>query len=116
MKARREMALFSIPAAVLLMWFAVGKIQRFQRQRTCIHNLKVIAEVKQVLASDKKLKPGDTVSESDVSAHYVGSLACPSEGYYTINPVGSNPVCSVVGHELPMQTGDLTRSLHSTPR
>src|SRR5689334_12198024 len=116
MKPKRDIALFSIPVVLLLMWFAVGKIQQFRFRRACLHNLQVIAQIKQFLASDKKLKPGDTVSESDVGAHYVGILACPSEGYYTINPIGTNPLCSVVGHELPMQTGDLTRSLHSTPR
>ena len=81
-------------------------IPNFVRARTtaqtnaCINNLRQIDAAKDQAALENGLADGDPVDP----APYIksGMPMCPvATGVYTIGPVGTDPVCSIPGHELP---------------
>jgi prepilin-type N-terminal cleavage/methylation domain-containing protein len=94
----------------ILMAIAVPNFIRARensRRSTCIANLKQIDAAKEQWAMETRQAPGATPAQADL----VGDAAnpgyiknwptCPSGGTYTINPVGTNPTCSIAGHVLP---------------
>jgi hypothetical protein len=84
---------------------------RAEQREKCIQLLGGFRSAKEYLAQKHDLKPGDSVNEDEVPSMLIndkndgrgiaGHFACPAGGAYTLNPVGSNPVCSVRGHVLP---------------
>ena len=89
----------------ILMAIAVPNfIQARQTSRTnsCIANLKQIDSGKEQYAMASKLDTGATVTWANLVPNYLKSQpSCPAGGTYTINVVGTNPVCTVAGHVLP---------------
>ena len=76
------------------------------RKNSCIANLKQIDSAKEQFAMETKLDTGATVLSSDLAPTYIKSFpSCPGGGVYTINVVGTNPVCSLAAapdlHVLP---------------
>jgi prepilin-type N-terminal cleavage/methylation domain-containing protein len=74
------------------------------RQSSCINNMKQIESAKEQWGMDQKKSNGDTVAFTDLvgSTLYLKSTpSCPSSGTYTVNPIGTVPVCDVSGHLLP---------------
>jgi len=68
-------------------------------QRECLNNLRVIDGAKFVLAGEKNLKPGTQTTFEALSAYVLLPWRkCPAGGTYTINPIGTDPTCSVTGH------------------
>lgn len=68
------------------------------RRSGCIHNLKYIDSRKEMYAMEAKLDNGDTVTWSNLVPTYLKSQpACPGGGTYTINVIGTNPVCTLAG-------------------
>src|SRR4051812_9640127 len=102
MNRRQVIVLFVVAVALLLVRFTYKKVQATQWQSQCIRNLHTIVLAKQVVAEQEKLPLGASVREGQVAAHIVGygeegRFVCPAGGDYTVNPLGSNPVCSVHG-------------------
>ena len=81
-------------------------IPNFVRARTtaqtnaCINNLRQIDGAKDQSAIENGLSNGDPV---DPAPYIKGGIpTCPvATGEYTIGPVGTDPVCTIAGHELP---------------
>ncbi len=72
------------------------------RKSSCIANLKQIDSAKEQYAMDQKLDAGAPVTQANVAPTYIKSFpSCPAGGTYTINNVGTSPVCTVAGHVLP---------------
>jgi hypothetical protein len=67
----------------------------------CADNLRVIEATKELYAKDHGLKPGDVVGLSVLTDLHAWPRKCPSGGNYTINPVGTDPTCSIPGHRIP---------------
>ena len=83
-------------------------IPNFMRSReraqtnACISNLKQIAGAKTLWAIDYGAITGDPVMMSDLcTAYFKTAPQCPAGGTYTLGAVGTEPTCSVSGHELP---------------
>ena len=67
----------------------------------CINNLHWIAGAKDMLAQDQGLASGTTVNAEAVAKYVMdGWRNCPAGGEYTLNPIGTNPVCTIRGHSL----------------
>ncbi len=75
------------------------------RHRACLSNLKKIEEAKEMRAGEQRLNNGDPCDINDIVPAYVRRTpTCPSGGAYTVNVIGTNPVCSYAGalpHVLP---------------
>ena len=74
------------------------------RKSSCLLNLKQTSGAKEQWAMDNKKSNGDTVAFTDLvgSTLYLKSTPiCPASGTYTVNPIGTEPSCSVSGHVLP---------------
>ena len=71
-------------------------------QRSCLSSLRVIDQAKQQLALERGKKNGDEVVWGDVVPQYMRvKPVCPQGGTYTVGKLGTNPTCTVSGHELP---------------
>ncbi|MFI5386801.1 MAG: competence type IV pilus major pilin ComGC [Fimbriimonadales bacterium] len=86
----------------ILMTIAVPNFIRARessRRNACIANLKQIDSAKEQWAMDNKAEAGAAVQMSDIVGVYMRTVAagpsCPSGGAYTVNPVGTDPVCSL---------------------
>jgi prepilin-type N-terminal cleavage/methylation domain-containing protein len=74
------------------------------RRSACIHNLKYIDTRKELFAMEARLNTGDTVAWTDlVPAYMKFQPDCPGGGTYTMNVIGTNPVCTLSGsgHAIP---------------
>ena len=70
-------------------------------KNACINNLVWIAGSKKIAAQEYGLRSGATVNKQDLGKYIVGEFPnCPAGGTYTINPIGTEPTCSVSGHSL----------------
>lgn len=74
-------------------------------QLVCMYNLRDLDAAKGVWALEKKNIDGATVTETELMKSSYGRvgaapLKCPSGGVYAINPIGSEPSCSLAGHSL----------------
>jgi hypothetical protein len=72
------------------------------QRNQCINNLRIIDAAKEQAALEGRLKEGDKVDMKLLQDYLPGGRmpVCPAGGVYTVNPVGTNPRCSVHG-ELP---------------
>lgn len=83
------------------------------RSRACIRNLRTIDSAKEQYGLDNRLSSGSSLPALSAlcgagTTTYIkgGTPRCPSGGGYTLNALGTNPVCSigssaVVAHALP---------------
>src|SRR5947209_8250460 len=108
MNFNRAIAPFAIAIALLVIWFVHKKYQEAQWRAECIRNLRLIVVSKQNVAQQDRLAPGALVTEGKVAEHLMGrgepgtglagyGFACPAGGNYAVNPLGSNPVCTIHG-------------------
>jgi Tfp pilus assembly protein PilE len=85
------------------------KARETSRRNSCIANLKQIDGAKEQWAMDNRKATGDACAMSDIAGTYMKGPAtgpvCPSGGAYTVNVVGTTPVCSLAAapnlHVLP---------------
>lgn len=85
------------------------KARDTSRRNSCIANLKQMDSAKEQWAMDNKKSTNDPVVMSDIAGTYMKGPAtgptCPSNGTYTVNPVGTDPACSLAAdpddHVLP---------------
>lgn len=90
------------------------KARNTAQQNACINNLRIIDSAKDQATLTQKWLPGmvtDNTSNMPVINSYIkGSTTpeCPAGGAYTYNPIGTNPVCSILiptSHRLPVDSG-----------
>ena len=73
------------------------------RTSICINNLRMISGAKSLFAIENMRTDGDIVNDSDLDLYLKTDLADliePSSGTYTINPIGSQPTCSIGGDHI----------------
>lgn len=88
------LAAISIPSFV--------RARENSQAKTCMNNLRQIYYAKEHLASQNGLKLGDPVIENDIAAFLKNGIpSCPAGGIYSVNPVGTDPACTVAGHTCP---------------
>jgi len=68
---------------------------------TCINNLRQIDGAKEQWLVDKGKTTNDVPVMADLTNYMRFVPKCPKGGTYTPGPVGTNPKCSIKGHELP---------------
>ena len=72
------------------------------RTNTCISNLRLIDAAKEQWALANRKEDGAVVTFAELVDTYIRwTPVCPAGGTYSVNPVGTDPTCSVPGHELP---------------
>lgn len=67
---------------------------------SCINNLRQIEGAKDIFAIEHFKRTGDTISEAEVNPYLKRSMANtmePSGGSYTLNEIGTPPICSIGG-------------------
>jgi hypothetical protein len=79
------------------------KARQASQRAACIQNLRMIAAAKASWANDKGKKQMDEPGDDDIFseiAYMREKPSCPANGIYSLNPVGNNPTCTIVGHTL----------------
>lgn len=74
------------------------------RRSSCVANLKEIDSLKEQFAMETRQEDGDPVTWANLVPTFMKAQpGCPGGGSYTINPVGTNPDCtlSAIGHVIP---------------
>jgi hypothetical protein len=86
----------------ILLAIAISTAFGTTRQRNaCINSLRQIDGAKEQLRVQSKLKDGDVVTITEISGLIRGGFpTCPAGGSYAINPIGTDPTCSIAGHSL----------------
>jgi hypothetical protein len=100
---RIGMVLVVFALAASLGWFRWDTRRRAEGHAAylCIANLRKIDTTKEAYAHEHGLKDGDLISTQALVELRAWPMACPAGGFYTINPVGKPPTCSVSGHAIP---------------
>jgi len=96
-------AIIGLLAAIAIPNFV--KARTTAQKNACIANLKQIDGAKEQWAMEFKKTSGDTTDSVAVNSYLKNSAqpACPANGTYTYNVVGSNPTCTIgatLGHTL----------------
>jgi hypothetical protein len=80
------------------------KARQTAQINACISNLLTIDGAKQQWALENKKTETDTPTREDISVYLKNSVlpVCPAGGTYEINPVGTDPTCSIASHRLPL--------------
>jgi prepilin-type N-terminal cleavage/methylation domain-containing protein len=68
------------------------------QQTTCMNNLRQIVYAKEMLAHNKSLSEGAPTTINDIWPDYIrspGKPICPAGGDYSINPIGTDPTCTI---------------------
>ena len=106
-KARHGFTLVEIMIVVLIIGILLAiavpnfiRARETSRAKSCTSNLKQIDSAKEQWAMDNKIPAGSTTAPTFTdlvgATKYIKSTpSCPSNGTYTINAIGTNPVCSV---------------------
>ncbi len=98
-------AIIGLLAAIAVPNFAQARTNA--RRGTCINNLRLIDAAKEQWALETNANTGAAVAAADITPYLKGNAmpACPANGNYTIDVVGTRPSCSNAGapnlHVLP---------------
>ena len=95
-------AIIGLLAAIAVPNFV--KARTTSQTNACINNLVKINGAKEQWALETKQIAGATPADTDLfgSTLYIATKpSCPANGTYTINAVGTSPVCTVSGHSMP---------------
>ena len=73
------------------------------QRATCIENLRQISYSKHQWALENRKVDADTPTWADLGTYLRGQnfSNCPAGGVYTINPIRTEPVCSIAVHVVP---------------
>jgi len=107
-----------IPIIAMLAAIAIPnfvKARNTAQMNACINTLRQIAGAKHAWALEQNKNDGDAITAADISVFLrPGTLQCPKGGVYQINPVGEDPTCSILGHELPAEKSPVTKPQRGT--
>ena len=97
-------AIIALLAAIAIPSFL--KSRQESRKSSCINNLRLIEHAKQQWATTNGKTQTDTPDlDADIVPYIKAKPVCPSGGSYTVNNVGTAPVCSLAAapdlHVLP---------------
>ena len=69
----------------------------------CINNLRLINGAKMQWALEKQKPAGALLTAANLTPYLPNNTlpACPAGGVYTLNPVGTPPICNIPGHAVP---------------
>jgi competence protein ComGC len=96
-------SLVMLPIVGLLAAIAVPnfvKARESAQRSACMANMRSINDAKAQWTLENNKAAGDTVEAADIfgSAKYVRQApTCPAQGTYIVNPIGTNPECTVHG-------------------
>ncbi len=94
--------IIALLAAIAVPSFA--RARNRSRISACVNNLRIIDAAKEQWAMENNANDGDTPTEAQITPYMKSGVmpTCPASGTYTIQPIGTNPTCSVGGeHVLP---------------
>jgi hypothetical protein len=88
------MAAIAIPSFV--------KARSTSQKNACINNLRQLDAAKEQWALVERMTNGAPVDAAGVLQYIKGGTmpVCPQGGEYTLNPIGTDPECSIPGHTL----------------
>lgn len=90
------LVLMSLLAAIAIPSYMRSR-QRSQTE-ACINNLVEIEGAKDRYAIENNKLTGDIVTPTDLAPYFLKHWKeCPGGGTYTINPIGTDPICSLGG-------------------
>jgi general secretion pathway protein G len=72
--------------------------------KTCISNLRVIDQAKQIWGVEQNRGAGIVPATSDLigATLYLRRMPdCPAQGQYDFMPIGEKPTCTIQGHVMP---------------
>ena len=87
-------AIIGLLAAIAVPNFAQGRTNA--RRSTCINNLRLIDAAKEQYALENNMDSATTPGAADLTPYLKGNAmpTCQAQGSYTINAIGTLPVCS----------------------
>ena len=91
-------AIIGLLAAIAIPSFV--KARETAQINGCINNMRILDAAKEQAALAHAREDGDAIPEAEFSPYIkggFGGLLCPSQGDYTVNPLGQDPECSVHG-------------------
>ena len=106
---KRAFTLIEIMIVVLIIGILLAiavpnfvRAREASRAKACVANLKQIDSAKEQWAMDTRASsgaagPAMTVLTAATTGYIKSTPVCPSSGTYTVNAIGTNPVCSVSG-------------------
>jgi len=98
MKAVRHLVLILVLAGA----GCGNKVPDSVKKNQCNNNLWAIRLAKEEWARLDHITTNATPVKRDLAPWIIGGVPkCPSGGIYTLGPVGTNPRCSIHGHEIP---------------
>jgi competence protein ComGC len=95
------LAVIGLLAAIAIPNFV--KARQASQRAACIANLRQIDVAKKMWATQNNKAKGDQPSDSDLfgAEKYIRqNPVCPAGGTYSIGPVGTDPTCTIPGHQL----------------
>lgn len=94
-------AIIGLLAAIAIPSFV--KARATSQQNACINNLRQVDSAKEQWALAEKKTDGDTITTTQVNEYIKGTTipTCPADGTYGYNAVGTDPSCTISGHEPP---------------
>ncbi len=95
--ALAPVAAIGMGAAIAIPSFV--KARSTSQHNACINNLRILDSAKEQWALANRASDGDEPDVEGVLEYVRGGtmLVCPDGGTYTLNPIGTTPVCSVHG-------------------
>ena len=96
-------AIIGLLAAIAIPSFV--KARTTSQQNACINNLRQIDSGKEQGALAYQLTEGDTLADVSVEEYLKNNVSpnCPAGGTYTYGDIGTNPVCTIGGHDFALQ-------------
>jgi len=76
------------------------KARQTSQVNACINNMRMIDSAKEQAAMEQRSDGGAVLPNAQISPYLKGGLEstmCPAGGDYTVNPVGTEPECSIHG-------------------
>ena len=105
---RSGFTLLEIMMAVTIIGFLAGltipafmKSRRTTQAARCVTNMGQIEAAKEQWSMENFADIGSPCDSTDITVYFKkGFPVCPGSGVYTVNPIGSNVVCSIAGEHV----------------
>ena len=107
---RRAFTLVEIMIVVLIIGILLAiaipnfiRARESSRAKACVSNLRQVDSAKEQWAMDYRMAAGSALTDmtylagTGTNTYIKATPVCPSSGTYTINSIGTDPVCSVGG-------------------